>query len=172
MPRRIRFLPECHADTALIGFLLNDDETLYRHSQGSEVAKDMKAAADSGDFDRVVGIVDGDKTSKPRYFDSFELMFEKDNVQLHKKSGAEEYLLVIVGKKVGIETFLLTNAEHVGVNFQDYGFDTAMKELKPRFKSVNIETDPNYRQLLTDLHALNAPGLITLQTLLHDLFHA
>lgn len=174
MLRRIQFFPECNADTALIGFLLNDNETLYRHSQGSNVSGDMVAA--SQEFDIVVGIMDNDKTSTARYFDDFQWVSEGNNVRLLKKPEKEIYLILIVGRKVGIETFLRWNAEQVGINLSDYGFliDYTKKGKKKfsQFKKEAMKTDPNYRRLLTDLRALNAPGLITLQTLLHDLFPA
>lgn len=166
MSRRIRLLPECHADTTLIGFLVKDKE-LYRHSRGSEVAGDMQAA--SRDFDVVVGIIDGDKTSKPRYFDLFEFKIEENNVQLWKKSDSEEYLLIIVGQKIGVETFLLWNAEQVGISLETYGFEKTAKKMRPTFKTVAIETDPNYLRLLSDLHTRQAPGFITLERILNDI---
>ena len=126
----------------------------------------MQAA--SQDFDIVVGIIDGDKQSVPRYFDSFEFKSEENNVQIWKKSGHEEYLLIIVGQKIGIETFILWNAEQVGITLDTYGFETVAKKLRPKFKSVSIETDPNYLRLLTDLHARQAPGFLTLERILND----
>lgn len=165
MLRQVRLLPECHADNALVSFLVQNKE-LYRHSRGSEVAADMQAA--SQDFDIVVGIVDGDKSSKPRYYDSFEFKAEENNVQLWKKPGSEEYLLIIVGEKIGIETFILWNAEQVGISLDTYGFETTAKRLRPKFKSVNIETDPNYLQLLADLRARQAPGFQTLERILNS----
>ena len=169
MPRRIRLFPECHADTTLIAFLI-DNEELYRHSAGSEVAADMRKAAESGDFDVVVGIVDGDKASKPRYFDSFEFLSEENNVQLWKKMDSGVYLIVIVGKKIGIEAFILDNAKAVGISLIEYGFETDAKKLGTKyFKTVAIETDPNYLRLLNDLHTHQAPGFQTLERMLNDL---
>ena len=167
MSKRIRLLPECHADTTLIGFLVKNRE-LYRHSLGSEVANDMKSA--SRDFDLVIGIIDGDKTSKPRYFDAFEFVSEENNVQLWQKTNSKvEYLIVIIGKRIGIEAFMLQNAEQVGVSLYDYGFEATVKRLRPRFKSIGIEADSNYQQFLTDLYTRKAPGFLTLERILNDL---
>ena len=162
MPR-IRLLPECHADTTLVAFLVND-QNLYRHTLGSEVVGDMKAAAK--DFEVVAGIVDNDIT-KPRYFDSFELISETNKVQLLQKPNSGEYLIVIMFK--GAESFLLWNANEVGISLADYGFATTVKGLIPRLKNIAIETDPDYLRLLTDLHTLQAPGFVTLHQLLNDL---
>ena len=174
MPRRIQFFPECNADTGLVGFLLNDDETLYRHSRGSEVAGDMVVAC--YEFDIVVGIMDDDKTSIARYFDDFQRISEENNIRLLKKPEKEIYLILIVGRKVGIETFLRWNAEQVGIDLADYGFviDDTVKAKKrfSKFKKEAIKINPNYRRLLTDLYARSAPGLITLKTILYDLFPA
>ncbi len=164
MSRRIRFFPECHADTTLVGFLLNNGETLYRHSRGSEVSGDMKAASQA--FEVVVGIIDDDK-HKPRYFDDFIVIREDNNVRFLRLPQREVYLIVIVGN--GIESFLLWNAAQVNINLEDYGFETTPKRMKARFKSVGIENDPNYYQLLADLRTQNAPSITTLDQLLHDL---
>ena len=160
---RVRLLPECHADTTLVAFLV-DEPDLCRHSLGSEVAGDMKAAATG--FDIVVGIIDDDET-KPRYFDNFDKISEENNVQLLRKPDSNEYLIIIMFK--GAESFLLWNAQAVNLNVADYGFTNTVKGLRPRLKSPLIETDPNYLRLLADLHARKAPGFVTLHHLLNDL---
>lgn len=82
------------------------------------------------------------------------------------KPGSNQYLLII---DKAIETFLLWNALQVNLIITDYGFNTDVKQLGARLKSRAIETDPNYLRLLSDLHAQQAPGFITLERILNDL---
>ncbi len=164
MPDLVRFYPECHADTALIIFLVQNSE-LIEHAAGiNEVAKSLETA--KSDTVRLIGIIDNDK-HKPRYFCQFETIKEENKICFLHKPDTNQFLLII---DKAIESFLLWNAEQVGVNVADYGFSPDVKRFGNKLKSVNIETDPNYIQLLADLHAQNAPGIITLQTLLHELF--
>jgi hypothetical protein len=167
MPNRIRLLPECHADTALVAFLVDFDENLYRHTNGSEVASDMKAAAKG--FTVVAGITDTDAIT-PRYFDSFKLILEENKVCFMRRPNSGEYWIRNVFG--GVEAFILWNAEQVGVNLTEYGFADTVKGLRPRFKKPAIETDPDYLRLLQDLYARQAPGLLTLKRLLQDLIAA
>lgn len=162
MPR-VRLLPECHAETTLVAFLVTDLE-LYRHSLGSEVVGDMKAAVH--DFERVVGIVDTDETT-PRHFDSFELISEQDCVQLLRRPTSGEYLIRVTFN--GAESFILWNAAQVSLRLTDYGFPEDKKLLRNQLKKLAIETDPNYRRLLTDLRTRQAPGILTLERILNDL---
>jgi hypothetical protein len=163
MLNRIRFLPECHADTRLISFLIDDDE-LYRHVDGSEVANEMKLVAKQ--FSIVVGITDTDEIT-PRYFDAFELIIEENKICFLHRPNTGEYW--IRNAFSGVEAFILWNAAQVGVNLADYGFETRAKALGKQFKKLAIETDPDYLRLLQDLHDRQAPGLLTLKRLLHDL---
>jgi hypothetical protein len=162
MPR-IRLLPECHADTTLVAFLVGKQD-LHRHTLGSEVVGDMKAAAK--DFEVVAGIVDTDATT-PRYFDLFKLLNEENKIRFLHRPESGEYLIMNTFR--GAEDFILWNAQQVGIDLADYGFANTVKGLIPRLKKLTIETDPDYLRLLTDLHARQAPGILTLERLLNDL---
>ncbi|WP_461051332.1 hypothetical protein [Spirosoma arcticum] len=81
----------------------------------------------------------------------------------------QQYLIVI---DKAIESFLIWNAERVGIDMQAYGFSPTVKLLRRQTKLPTIETDPNYLQLLTDLNARQAPGFLTLERILHDLVPA
>ncbi|RRB00077.1 hypothetical protein [Larkinella rosea] len=162
MGESIRLFPECHADTALIRFLVKDED-LLRHSAGiNEVAKNMQRSIQ--EFKKVVGIVDNDK-HKPRYFRSFYKTDEKNRICYLHKPESNEYLIFI---DKAIESFLLWNASEVNLAVTNYGFPTEVKPLGDMLKRIEIETDPNYLQLLTELKNRNAPGFITLENILND----
>jgi hypothetical protein len=167
MPDRlIRLLPECHADTALIRFLV-PDKTLSIHCEGCpEVGNIMRSP--QGNLYHFLGIVDNDRDLNKRckgYFAAFEPVQAEHRlfVRCHPTN---EQTLVILDK--AIETFILWNAEQVNLDLRQYGFDLLPKRLGDQFKSPTIETDPNYLRLLTDLYIRQAPGLMTLQRILHD----
>ncbi|WP_421827337.1 hypothetical protein [Larkinella sp.] len=83
---------------------------------------------------------------------------------MHKPDSAE--YVIIIDK--AIESFLIWNAEQVNLNLALYDFPIKPKLLGEKLKTPSIQTDPNYLQLLTDLHTRQAPGFITLENLLND----
>ncbi|GAB4037178.1 hypothetical protein [Spirosoma gilvum] len=162
MPERIRLYPECHADTTLINYFVQNSQ-LIEHSAGiNEVSKSLENV--KSDATLLLGIVDNDK-HKPRYLRAFETLEEGNKVCLKQKPGSNQYLIII---DKAIETFLLWNAVQVKIRVTDYGFSTDIKQLGVKLKSQAIETDPNYLQLLADLHAQKAPGFLTLERILNE----
>ncbi len=161
MPKTVLLYPECHADTALVRFLVKD-ENLLIHSAGTEVAKDMQIGIQSADI--VVGIIDNDKV-KPRYFDLFVKLNEQNKTCFMHKPDSAEYVIII---DKAIESFLIWNAEQINLNLALYGFPIKPKLLGEKLKTPSIQTDPNYLQLLTDLHNRQAPGFITFENILND----
>lgn len=125
---------------------------------------DMKAAAK--DFEVVAGIVDTDQTT-PRYFDLFIVLSEENNIRLLQRPSSGEYL--IMNTFTGIERFILWNAQQVDIDLIEYGFEKDVKLLGKRLKKLAIETDPDFLRLLSDLHARQAPGILTLERILNDL---
>lgn len=100
------------------------------------------------------------------FFKSFDVMQERHRLIL-KKNLSTNQAIIIIDK--AIETFILWNASQVSINMLDYGFAIDAKRLGDQFKSPSIETDPDFLRLLTDLHARQAPGILTLERLLNDL---
>lgn len=163
MPDRIRLYPECHADTALIAYLFPDNQ-LIEHAAGiNEVSKSLETV--QSDAVTLIGIIDNDK-HKPRYLRGFETLLEENKLCYSVKPETNQHLIII---DKAIETFLLWNALQVDLDIAAYGFSTDVRQLGKRLKSKGIEADPNYRQLLTDLHARRAPGFLTLERILNDL---
>ena len=157
-----RFVPECHADTTLIRFLTNNSPQIIHASGYSDVGRIMNKAP----FNTLmVGFVDDDKRIPP-YFDDFEILNEGGKVIFKKKVGVENYLIVI---QKAIETFLVWNAEQVEVELDKFGFPNDIKQLGNRLKSLQIEKDEDFQNLLTVLNTKNAPGFVRIRTLLNDL---
>ena len=162
MPERIRLYPECHADTALITHFIPNTHIIEHAAGINEVSKSLETVR--SDATILLGIVDNDK-HKPRYLQVFETIEEQDKICFKHKPESNQYLIII---DKAIETFLLWNALQVNLNVADYGFSLEVRLLGAKLKSQLIETDPNYRQLLTDLHTRQAPGFLTLERILND----
>jgi hypothetical protein len=161
----LHLLPECHADTALIRFLVPDPDTVVHISGIPNVAKELQEAELENKLGKRIGIVDNDKR-KPPFLLTFDTVFEENKVCLRQKASTTNSLLII---DRAIESFLLWNAGQVSIRLSDYGFPEDIKLLGRVLKTSAIETDPDYLRLLQDLHDRQAPGLLTLKRLLYDL---
>ena len=157
-------MPECHADTALVRYLLNDDPRIDHASGMSSVGVTMREApADS----ILIGFVDDDKRVPP-YFDDFELISTSHNVLYKKKRNQERYLIVL---HKAVETFLIWNAEETQVDLALFGFEKDVKRLGRKLKSVQMDTSPEYQALLKELDQKNAPGLVRIRALINEILH-
>ena len=163
MPEQVRLYPECHADTALIYFLVSDI-TIIQHAAGiNEVSKALETS--HSDSVTLIGVIDNDK-HKPRYIKQFMLVREENKVCLLHKPESRQYIIII---DKAIETFLLWNADQVGLSVIAYGFESEVKKLGLQLKRRSIETEPLYQNLLSDLLAAQAPGFMALERILHEL---
>lgn len=163
MPK-IRLIPECYADTALVKIIANNHEPVDHVFGIPNVAKEMALGlVNQPDF-VLIGFVDNDKRV-PTYFDDFDIITVENKVVFKKKRYIEHYLLVI---DKAIETFLIWNAQQVSIDLEKYGFTPNLKRLCQLMKRTTIGSDPNYLQLLADLHTRQAPGFITLERILND----
>ena len=164
----LQILPECYADTALISLFVPDRLTVVHISGITNVAKEMQEAAGREDAGICIGLVDNDKRVPP-YLLTFETVSEQNKVFLKRKGMTSQYLIVI---DKAIESFLLWNAQQVDLNVVNYGFVNDKKLFGRPLKTSAIGSNSNYRQLLADLHARQAPGFLTLQRILHDVIPA
>lgn len=168
MPDRpVLFLPECHADTTLIRFLFPDPLLVIHESGCPEVARTMMSPRASDYL--LIGIVDNDKKlgiHHKGFFRGFEVIGEQDKLSVRKHPNTNQYIIVV---DKAIESFLIWNAEQVGLDLSAYSFASTVKLLGNQLKLPTIETDPNYLSLLTDLHARQAPGFLTLERILNDI---
>ncbi|RCR65714.1 hypothetical protein [Larkinella punicea] len=167
----VLFLPECFADTALVTMLL-PSATLIDHSFGvHNVVKTMKSASISQPMYKIIGIIDKDVTYKakyrPPYFDDFTFVDERDRITHKQKTGTDQHLIML---DKAVDSFLLWNANEVDIDVTNYGFSPELREFCKAMKRATIGSDPNYLQLLTDLHTRQAPGFITLENILNDFF--
>lgn len=165
----VLFLPECFADTALVS-MLSPSTAIIDHIPGVyNVVKEMKNTAINRPAYIVVGIIDKDVTYKPErkptYFNDFQLEELGNKLTYGRKPGIHQHLILI---DKAIETFLLWNAARINLDVRLYNFSGDFKVFRRQIKSATIGTNLNYLQLLTDLHARQAPGFVTLERILND----
>lgn len=160
----LQILSECYADTALVQLLISDRQFVVHIFGIPNVAKEMKEAVGRKDAGTRVGVVDNDKRVPP-YLLMFETVREQNKVLLKQNNLTGQHLIVI---DKAIESFLLWNAQQVGLSVAAYGFVNDIKAFGKALKTSAIGTNSDYLQLLADLHARQAPGLITLERILND----
>lgn len=164
----LQLFPECHADTALVRFFIPNDQLVVHISGIQNVAKEMKETLDREDASIRIGFVDNDKRVPP-YLLMFKTIIHENKVFL-KRNGLTNQYLVVIDK--AIESFLLWNTQQVDLDIAIYGFANDIKLLGKALKTSAIESNLNYRQLLTDLYARQAPGFLTLERILNDIITA
>lgn len=165
----VLFLPECFADTALVTMLLPSG-AVVDHSFGvHNVVKAMKSALVNQPTYKIIGIIDKDVTYKPKYrppyFDDFTFVDESNRITYGKKTGTDQHLIML---DKAVDSFLLWNAEQIGLDTRQYGFPTELKSFCKVMKRTTIGLDEQYLRLLTDLRTQQAPGFITLERILND----
>ncbi|MFN0036529.1 MAG: hypothetical protein ACKVUS_15800 [Saprospiraceae bacterium] len=159
---KVRFIPECHADTALVRFLVSDFPHIDHESGICNVAKNFQEVKDQ--TYTLVGIVDDDKR-KPPYLDDFQLLQASEGVAVKKKPNKEHYVIVV---SPALEKFLLQNCMAVGKRMEDFNLPSDLRQLKKRTKKPQVERNPDFKNLLIELHKQRAPGIIALETFLSD----
>lgn len=92
-------------------------------------------------------------------------VFEENKVLLKRNEATNQHLIVI---DKAIESFLLWNAHQTNLDVSDYGFISNIKPFGKALKTSAIGGNANYLRLLTDLHARQAPGFLTLERILND----
>jgi hypothetical protein len=155
---RLRFIPECYADTELIAFLAGSAATVDHALNISQVASEMKKVSQNDTIEdfTLIGLVDNDKY-KPPYFTDFQEFDRGQRVSFRHKADTHQYLMVL---EKAIETFLLHNAAAVGLNMSDFGFSDNLKELKHQLKRMTIGSNADYLRLLTELQQKQAPDFV------------
>lgn len=159
---KVRFIPECHADTALVRFLTDNFPFIDHESSINGVAKNFENVKDK--TYKLVGIVDDDKRA-PKYLDDFQMIKKSNGVILKKKPGKEHYLIVL---SPALEKFLMGNCSAVGKTMKDFKLPDALSSLTKITKGPQIKRNTNFHNLMQTLLKQNTPGLVTLQTYLTE----
>lgn len=159
---KVRFIPECHADTALVRLLTEGFSNIDHEAGINSVTKNFENVKDK--TYKLVGIVDDDKRT-PKYLDDFQVIKKSNGVALKKKPDKEHYIIVV---SPALEKFLTENCRAIGKTMKDFKLPDDLGSLKKLTKKPQIEGDPKFHNLVKNLLSQNAPGLATLQSYLAD----
>ena len=106
MQRENIVVPECYVDTNLISTLIGADAN---HQKGCNSVARILQTQKKDDF--AIGIIDKDK-KRPGYVDEFELLAQRDHLELYKHPTKPHYFILVVK---AVETLLLENAKVLGL---------------------------------------------------------
>lgn len=157
---KVRLIPECHADTALVRFLSGGFPNIDHESGIGSVVKNFTDVKDHSY--QLVGIVDNDKR-KPPYLDDFQEIKSASGVSLRKKPDVEHYVILL---KPAIERFLLNKAQSVGISLADFNLPMELKPLIKKTKKPQIQQNTDYLNLLAELKSRQASGVVALDSML------
>ena len=135
-------IPECYVDTNLISTLIGADAN---HQKGCNSVARILQTQKKDDF--AIGIIDKDK-KRPGYVDEFELLAQRDHLELYKHPTKPHYFILVVK---AVETLLLENAKVLGLDLKAYGLTSNFNEFKKLTKRCESNKDPRFTRLVIDL---------------------
>ena len=159
---RVRIIPECHADTALVKFFIRGFPYIDHEAGINNVVKNFSLVKDPTYC--LVGLIDDDKR-KPSYLGDFIEIKSLVNVSLRKKPDFEHYVIVL---KPALERFLMHQSAVVGISPSDFNLPEDIKLFCKLTKRPQIETNQDYFNLLSALKEREAPEFLALEGFLRD----
>jgi hypothetical protein len=160
---QVRVISECHVDTALARFFLQDEMLVSHESGQGNVGNAMKKATTQDNI-VLIGWIDDDKI-KHSYFNDFQTIIHENNIILKQKGDKNEFLIVI---HPAAEKFLIQAANEVNLNFEFYKLPEDFKDFKNRLKNPSIEQDVDFQHFIRDLMAQNASSFVMLHSFFEE----
>jgi len=152
----LAIIPECYVDTNLIETIVPPQNKGYNHQKGcSNVTRVMqKNFADSF----ALGIIDRDKTQVD-YLNEFTEVVNCDSLILHKHKTKHHYIIQI---NPAIETFLLNNANSLGISMENYGLPSDLNALKKESKQEQSKKDNRFKNLFKAIQIAGSEDFLKL----------
>ena len=135
-------MPECYVDTNLVEYLLGAGVN-HQHSCSKVVGQLKGTFADRF----AVGIIDKDKVELG-YIKECSVIAHTHHLTLLKHSAKPQFLITVAP---AIDRFILDSANDSGVDPQDYGIPSELKEFTEVSKNVTSNTDPRFKALFAAL---------------------
>jgi len=181
-PTSVLFVPECHADTAVILTLLRENSANRKrllnyvsHQQGiGNVGNNLRRQpVASGSARRVVGIVDLDKKSEHPYLREFTRVrgggVERNHhshALLQHQEHASQYLIAL---NPACDKWIWDRVVEVGMTPADFGLPNDFEGFKGYCKTQAAERNPQLRVLLAAVATAYHPAYRTLAEFVADI---
>jgi hypothetical protein len=160
---QVRVISECHVDTALARFFVQDAILVSHESGQGNVGNAMKKATNQDNI-VLIGWIDDDKI-KHSYFNDFQTIIHENNIIFKQKDNKNEYLIVI---QPAAEKFLLEAANEVNLHLSPYNLPEDFKGFKNRLKNPSIEKDADFQNFIRDLMVQKASSFLLLQSFFEE----
>lgn len=161
----LSIVPECYVDTK-VAEIVGQAKRGYNHQHGcGDVAKTLSTNLKNM---TALGIIDEDKNKGPqaKYFSHFVTVKEENNLILKKHNEKDQYLILICPE---IEKWLLSDADAIGINMEDFELPKNLSGLKEITKTQDIDKNIDFYRFIKALIREEAPSITTLKNWL-DLF--
>jgi hypothetical protein len=152
--RQSHFLPECFADTLLVKMLIK-----YTPNHQANIAEVFKSLKGPFANKKAIGIIDDDKR-KDVYYKKFTIVTETDYYRHLSHPNKKHHLIVL---KKACDSFIYNCAQSLDV---DHPYLKNFELLKRRAKSVNVDTDNDFKNLINTLIQKKAAPLMEIQAIL------
>ena len=149
-------IPECFIDTILMETLL-PTKIGYNHKKGCNQVTENTMQSKKLIDNFAVGILDKDKKAHV-YLKEFRLLATKHNVELHKHTSRNHYLIL----HPAIEKWLITECRQVNLLLENYDLPSDFRELMKITKPISSKNDNRFKCLFKALKKNNANGIIQL----------
>jgi len=153
--RNLQFVPECYAETELVKLIFDNIDYL-NHGEGIHSVSTILKKEDVHNYINI-GFIDNDKKNIPPYFDEFIVLDENPCVVFKKHPNTNDYILVA---KPAIERFILSQLSEINKQPSDYDLPNDFKDFRKVLKSIRIQHNQNYKNMIRDIKQANTSGVL------------
>jgi hypothetical protein len=151
----LHLVPECYAETELVKIIFNPIDYL-NHAEGIHAVSTILKRQDIQNYINI-GFIDNDKKNIPPYFDEFIVIDELPSIILKKHPITNDYVFVA---NPAIEKFIITQLSEINKNPSDYELPNDFKGFRKKLKSMRIEHNHKYKEMISDLKNANTSGIL------------
>ena len=143
-----KIFAECHADTLLSMTLFSNCETDHASGHGATLNR-LREAKEN----KTIALIDKSKTLASYFHDCELIKTLSLGVQLRKH---------VTGKKIiylenGLENFLIDLCKQSNIDLKTYSLPNDQKKLGSIIKSMKVESNLNFKQLLNTIKQKSIP---------------
>jgi len=150
----LQFVPECYAETELVKLIFDNIDYL-NHGEGIHSVSTILRKQDVQNYINI-GFIDNDKKNVPPYFDEFKVIGEHLSVIFKKHPNTNDYIFVA---NPAMEIFILSQLSEINKQPSDYDLPNDFKEFRKKLKSMRIQHNEKYKEMIGDLKKAKTSGI-------------